>query len=129
MIFSYIYVFIKTIIIDMVESEEIFIKNMGKTSVHYCSICKIAFLKFVAAERCELSHKDKNEHYSRARNEKSNWDSSILNVIKYNVLVREAYGGKTHEFYLKAPNIREAADMVKGRYPHHSGYTIKKARA
>jgi len=48
-------------------------------------------------------------------------------MIKYNVLVLEANGGKTHEFYLKAPNIREAADMVKDRYPNHSGYTIIKA--
>ena len=117
----------KTIIIDMVESEEILIKNMGKTSVHHCSICKISFLKFEAAERCELSHKNKNEHYSRVRDEKSNCDSSTLDMIKYSIFVREAYGGKTHELYLKAPNIREAADMVRGRYPHHSGYTIKKA--
>lgn len=120
----------------MVKSEEMIIKNVGKKMIYYCGICKTAFLKFKNAEGCEISHarareqhpqENKNEHYSRAKNEKSNCDSSILYMKKYHVLVREAYGLKTHEFYIEALNIKEAADMVKESIPHHSGYTIKKA--
>lgn len=119
----------------MVKSEEIIINNIGKKNIYYCIICKTAFLKFKNAESCEKSHAraraknpkiNKNEHYSRAINEKLNCDSSILYMLEYHVLVREAYGGKNHEFDIKALNIKEAADMVKSMYPNHSGYTIKK---
>lgn len=122
----------KMLIIYMVRSEKIIVNNIGKKVIHSCSICKTAFLNFEKAENCELSHnsfknpQNKNDYFSKARNEKSSCESSISNMIKYHVLVREAYRLKTHEFYLEAPNIQEVADMVRDRYPHHSGYTIKK---
>ena len=120
----------------MVKSEEMIINNIGRKNIYYCSICKTAFLKYKNAEKCEISHvraraqhpqKYKNEHYSEARNERPNCDSSILHMIRYHVYVREDYGRKTHDFSIKALNIKEAADMVKSMYPNHSGYTIKKA--
>jgi len=119
----------------MVTSEEMIINNIGRKVIYHCSICQTAFLTYKNAESCEISHvraraqhpqQNKNEPYSREKDEILNCDSSILYMVKYHVIVRKAYGLKTQEFIIKALNIKEAADMVKNMYPNHSGYTIKK---
>lgn len=115
------------------------LKRKGDVNVYLCGFCGAGFLNFEEALVCEEGHKgsvgssggvlvDDVVVETRGGKRRSKGQSGGLppnGLVKYGIVVREAYRGKVHSFSVEAPDIRAAANFVRARFPHHNGYEIK----
>lgn len=125
----------------MVISDKAF-KRVSDVHVHFCGVCGVGYLNFEEALVCEEGHEEKvrpsedvivddvvvEARGSKRRSEGKKGGSSSNGLVRYGIVVREAFRGKVHRFSVEAPDIRAAADVVRSRFPRHNGYEIKPAR-
>jgi len=123
---------------SMVINDRVF-KRKGAVHVHLCGVCGAGFLNFEEALVCEEGHKGNTgssgdvvvdnavveTRGSKRRGEGPGVEPSSTGLVKYGIVVREAFRGRVHNFSVEAPDIRTAADVVRARFPHHNGYEIK----
>jgi len=114
-------------------------KRKGGAHVHLCGVCGAGFLNLEEALVCEEGHKGDvgssgdavvDDVVVETRGSKhgrggSKGGPSSVGLVKYGIVVREAFRGRVHNFFVEAPDIRAAADVVRDRFPHHNGYEIK----
>ena len=122
----------------MVISDRVF-KRKGAVHVHLCGVCGAGYLNFEEALVCEEGHKGNvgssgdavvddvavETRGSERRGGGPGGGPSSAGLVKYGIVVREAFRGRVHSFFVEAPDIRAAADVVRDRFPHHNGYEIK----
>ena len=114
------------------------LNRKGEVHFHFCSVCGLGYLNFEEALICEEGHKGNVgasedvvvddvvvETISKRRSEDPVVKPSSGGLVKYSIVVREAFRGRVHSFSVEAPDIRAAADVVRARFPHHNGYEIK----
>jgi len=115
------------------------LKRKGDVSVYLCGFCGARFLNFEEALICEEGHKGSSGSSEgvvvdgvavemrggKRRGKGRRGGPSSKGLVKYGIVVREAYRGKVHRFSVEAPDIRTAADFVRARFPHHNGYEIR----
>jgi hypothetical protein len=119
----------------MVMSEEKLVRGKGNILLHVCEICGIPYTGVNEAVTCERSHDyiDLNREDNlvassdTGTNDKSHSQEGAFSFhAKYRVVVKDASNLKVHNYILEAPNIKEAAKMVKNRYVRHIGYSIER---
>lgn len=119
----------------MVISEGKLVRGKGNILLHACEICGIHYTRINEAENCERSHVDidlKREDKIVISGDTDNNDKlhsqerAFHKNAKYRVVVKDALNLRVHNYILEAPNIKEAAKMVRNRYVRHLGYIIER---
>lgn len=119
----------------MVMSEEKLVRGKDNLLLHVCEICGIPYTDINEAVTCERSHdyidlkREDNIVASSdtGTNDKSHSQEGAFSFhAKYRVVVKDASNLRVHNYILEAPNIKEAAKMVKSRFVRHIGYSIER---
>lgn len=117
------------------------LNRKGDIHFHFCSVCGVGYLNFEEALVCEEGHKRNvgssgsvvvddvvvDTRESKRKSEDPVVKPSSADLVKYSIVVREAFRCRVHSFSVEAPDIRAAADIVRARFPRHNGYEIKSA--